>query len=407
MSNEQNQLWRGRIWTGRRGDQALVDDGILEVSAGFIRSVRPAGVSDPPAEVDQHGRPYTFLPGMVDLHNHGGAGHSFPTSDAADCRTAAAHHRSRGTTSMLASLVSSEGAELIAQAGVLAQLADEETVSGIHLEGPFLSPVRCGAQDPAALIPGDAILLSRIIEAARGHVRSVTIAPEVDGFQEVVKVCAEHAVVVSLGHSDASADQTEAAMETAESAGVRVTGTHLFNGMPTMHHRFPGIAGALLRAASEGRLVVELVADGVHLDDTTVAIALAAAPDSVAFVSDAMAAAGVGDGSYTLGGAAVTVGSGVARLTGPGGQEGSIAGGTSSLVDQLRRHAGDTLLPGGSASGDSISRAARAVHACTSTPARVLDLVDRGRLEPGLQADAMKLDSVGGVTSVFVQGREK
>ena len=407
MSNERNQLWRGRIWTGHPGDQALIEDGVLESSDGLIRRVRPAEVSDPPADVDQHGHPYTFLPGMVDLHNHGGAGHSFPTSDAADCRTAARHHRSRGTTSMLASLVSADGPQLVAQADVLAQLAEEGALAGIHLEGPFLSPVHCGAQDPAALIPADPDLLRRIIKAGRGHVRSMTIAPEVEGFEEAVQVCAEHAVVVSLGHSDASADQTEAALGKAAAAGASLTGTHLFNGMPTLHHRRPGIAGALLRAASEGRITVELVADGVHLDDTTVAIALAAAPDRVAFVSDAMAAAGVGDGSYTLGGAAVTVRSGVARLTGPEGQPGSIAGGTSALVDQLLRHAGEALLAQGTVSAEALSGAARVVRACTSTPASVLGLEHRGRLEAGVQADAVKLDSAGEVTNVFVQGREQ
>lgn len=408
MSNGQNQLWRGRVWTGHRGDQAFIEDGIVEVTAGRIRSVRPAAASDPAPDVDQNGRPYTFLPGMVDLHNHGGAGHSFPTSDVSGCRTAAAHHRSRGTTSMLASLVSADGSELIAQAAVLAELVDEQHICGIHLEGPFLSAVRCGAQDPAALIPADPDLLSRIIVASRGHLRSITIAPEIDGFEDVVNVCAEHRVLVSLGHSDASADLTESAMEAASAAGAQLTGTHLFNGMPTMDHRDPGIAGAVLRAATEGRLVAELIADGVHLDDTTVAIALAAAPDNIAFVSDAMAAAGTADGTYTLGGASVTVRNAVARLSGAEGEEGSIAGGTSSLVDQLVRQAGGTLLSAGAAaSGESISWTARVVRACTSTPAAVLGLLDRGRLEPGMRADAVKLDSAGDVTCVFVQGHEQ
>lgn len=411
VSNEQNQLWRGRVWTGHHGAQAFIEDGVVEVSAGHIRSVREARLTDPVAETDQHGSPYTFLPGMVDLHNHGGAGHSFPTSGIAGCRTAAAHHQSRGTTTMLASLVSAEGPALIGQAAVLAQLADEEVIAGIHLEGPFLSSRRCGAHDPAALSPADPELLTGIAEASRGHLRSVTIAPEVDRFQEVVTICAEYGVVVSLGHSDATAAQTEAALSVAEEFGVRVSATHLFNAMPTMHHRDPGIAGALLRAASASRVVAELVADGVHLDDTTVDIALAAAPNHVAFVSDAVAAAGEVDGSYTLGAAQVRVDHGVARLSAasspPGSGQGPLAGGTSSLVDQLLRHAGTGLVCGTIESVESLTRGARAVRACTRTPAEVLGLHDRGVLAAGYRADVVRLDSQGHVAGVLDQSRRQ
>lgn len=320
---------------------------------------------------------------------------------------------------MLASLVSVEGPALISQAAVLAQLADEQVIAGIHLEGPFLSSRRCGAHDPAALRPADPELLTRIVEASRGHLRSMTIAPEVDRFEEVVTICAEYGVVLSLGHSDATASQTEAALSVAEEFGVPVSATHLFNAMPTMHHRQPGIAGALLRAASAGRVVAELVADGVHLDDTTVDIALAAAPHNVAFVSDAVGAAGKGDGSYTLGDAAVRVDHGVARLAAPSSAPnsapgstsdsapGSLAGGTSSLVDQLLRHAGSSLVSGRMESADSLTRGARAVRSCTRTPAEVMGLHDRGVLAAGRRADVVTLDSQGHVAGVLDQIREQ
>lgn len=405
MSTEEPLLLRGRIWTGAETEQALVEDGVIEVSAGTIRRLRPADFRDRPAELDQYGQPYTFLPGMVDLHNHGGAGHSFPTSDAEGCRIAAQYHRSRGTTTLLASLVSAEGSALVHQAGRLSQLADEGTIAGIHLEGPFLSPLRCGAQDPAALVPGDPGLLLQIIEAARGHLRSITVAPEVENFQELLRICADHRLVVSLGHSDASFAETQRALEAASVAGAAVTATHLFNAMPPMHHRAPGPAGALLRAAAEGRVVAELVADGVHLDDAMVAIALSAAPHHVAFVSDAMAAAGMEDGIYTLGGSAVQVVDAVARLTAPPGPPTAIAGGTSALVDQVIRHAGEALLSEGIKSSEEISRAARVVRACTRTPAQVLGLSDRGWLGPGLRADVVQLDSQAGVSRVLSQGR--
>lgn len=405
MTTQEPLVLRGRIWTGAGAAHALVEDGVIEVSAGTIRCVRPAESTDAPAELDQYGRPHTFLPGLVDLHNHGGGGHSFPTSDADGCGIAAQHHRSRGTTTLLASLVSAEGPALVRQAGVLSQLAEEEMVSGIHLEGPFLSSRRRGAHDPAALVPGDPELLLRIIEAARGHLRSITIAPETDNLQKLLQVCSDHRVVVSLGHSDASVAETEDALEAASAAGVAVTATHLFNAMPALDHRDPGIAGALLRAAAEGRLVAELVADGVHLDDVMVAIALSAAPAQIAFVSDAMAAAGMKDGTYTLGDSAVVVRDAVARLAAPPGQPAALAGGTSALVDQVIRHAGEVLLSERIKSSAEISRAARVVRACTQTPAQVIGLNDRGLLAPGLRADVVQLDSQGKVSRVLTRGR--
>lgn len=405
MTTQEPLVLRGRIWTGAGAAHALVEDGVIEVSAGTIRCVRPAESTDAPAELDQYGRPHTFLPGLVDLHNHGGGGHSFPTSDADGCGIAVQHHRSRGTTTLLASLVSAEGPALVRQAGVLSQLAEEEMVSGIHLEGPFLSSRRRGAHDPAALVPGDPELLLRIIEAARGHLRSITIAPETDNLQKLLQVCSDHRVVVSLGHSDASVAETEDALEAASAAGVAVTATHLFNAMPALDHRDPGIAGALLRAAAEGRLVAELVADGVHLDDVMVAIALSAAPAQIAFVSDAMAAAGMKDGTYTLGGSAVVVRDAVARLAAPPGQPAALAGGTSALVDQVIRHAGEVLLSERIKSSAEISRAARVVRACTQTPAQVIGLNDRGLLAPGLRADVVQLDSQGKVSRVLTGGR--
>lgn len=405
MTTQEPLVLRGRIWTGAGAAHALVEDGVIEVSAGTIRCVRPAESTDAPAELDQYGRPHTFLPGLVDLHNHGGGGHSFPTSDADGCGIAAQHHRSRGTTTLLASLVSAEGPALVRQAGVLSQLAEEEMVSGIHLEGPFLSSRRRGAHDPAALVPGDPELLLRIIEAARGHLRSITIAPETDNLQKLLQVCSDHRVVVSLGHSDASVAETEDALEAASAAGVAVTATHLFNAMPALDHRDPGIAGALLRDAAEGRLVAELVADGVHLDDVMVAIALSAAPAQIAFVSDAMAAAGMKDGTYTLGGSAVVVRDAVARLAAPPGQPAALAGGTSALVDQVIRHAGEVLLSERIKSSAEISRAARVVRACTQTPAQVIGLNDRGLLAPGLRADVVQLDSQGKVSRVLTGGR--
>lgn len=408
MDKFDRKVLRGRIWTGTDASTTFIQDGVIEIRSGTIFDVREALGSDDPMQMDEDGRPYTFLPGMVDLHNHGGVGHSFPTSGVEGCLRASNHHRSRGTTTMLASLVSADRADLIAQAAVLAEVADAGFIHGIHLEGPFLSSAYCGAQDPDTLRTGDPSLLLEITKAARGHLRSMTLAPETQNYAELIRLCVEHNIVVSLGHSGASDAVATRALDTAIEAGGTLTATHLFNGMPPLHHRNPGIAGALLRAAITGRLTAELVADGTHLDDAMVELALACAPQHIALVSDAMAAAGMGDGAYTLGSVAVKVREGVARLVSSDAADGSIAGGTSSLLDQVLRHAHPHLLPQNSQlTLEQISVAATVVRAVSATPARVLGLVDRGELRPGLRADLVKLDSRGEVRSVLAAGHQQ
>lgn len=399
---------RGRVWTGRNDAAPFFEDAVLEIEAGRVLGVRSAKSSDDPAALDRTGKPHTFLPGLVDLHNHGGAGHSFPTSTFEGCQRASAHHRSRGTTTMLASLVSATEADLITQAAVLAELAETGMIHGIHLEGPFLSPTHCGAQDPQTLTPGDPGLVLKIIKAARGYLRTMTVAPETDNYAELVDLCVAHDIVVSLGHSSASDDEASRALDAAAEAGAGVTATHLFNGMPPLHHRNPGIAAAMLRAAARGRLTVELVADGVHLDDAMVELVLACAPKNVAFVSDAMAAAGMDDGAYTLGTAAVEVHESVARLVTPEGVPGPIAGGTSSLIDQVLRHTGPSLVSEGPPmSPEQISAITTVIRACSAQPARALGLTDRGELRPGLRADVLTLDSCGSIAGVVIAGHQQ
>lgn len=345
----------------------VVDDRITEV--------RPAGTSD--SDASHHA---WILPGFVDLHNHGGAGFGFPNADRAGCRAAARHHRAHGTTTLLASLVSAPGEQLVSQTSVLADLADEGEIDGIHMEGPFINHCRCGAQDPAAIIPGDPALFAKVARAGRGWLKSITFAPETDHAFELLEVCAEHGVVASLGHTDADFDVTLSVLERAERLGVPVTATHLFNAMPPVHHRAPGAAAAMIDAAATGRMVVELVADGVHLHDCTVDLVWDAVhPASAAFVTDAMAAAGTADGDYVLGDLRVTVASGVARLTTTDGSLGAIAGGTSRLLDQVQRH----LRRG--------RDVAEVAALAATTGARVLGLSDRGSIAVGNRADVVCL----------------
>lgn len=371
MSPPPEVALRGRVVT----PDAVLHDTVVVVRDGRIAHVGPAsgweGTTEPVGG--------TVLPGLVDVHTHGAVGHAFPDGSAASGRAVAEHHHAHGTTTLLASLVSAREPDLLTAVAAAADLADDGAVAGIHLEGPFLSPARRGAHEPAALAAPDTGLLERAVEAGRGHVRTMTYAPELPGATALAARARELGVLPSVGHTDADARTTTAAL--ADGGG---SVTHLFNAMPPLHHRAPGPVAAALQAAACGLAVVELIADGVHLADETVAAVLdLVGPDQVALVSDAMGAAGIGDGTYRLGGLDVEVLEGVARLAGDApAQERSIAGGTARLVDVVRRvvqHAGVDLVT--------------AVRAASATPARLLGLErEVGAVAAGLRADLVLVD---------------
>ena len=352
----------------------------VTVDGGVITSI-----TEDPAAWEPGG--LILVPGFVDLHNHGGQRGSFPDGSADDCRRAAEYHRRNGTTTMLASLVSATEQAMTAQVPVLADLVDEGLLAGIHLEGPFINTGRCGAQDPAAIIPGDPDMLDRVATAARGHVRAVTFAPETAHAHELLDVCAAHDIIASLGHTDAGYDKTLELVDAAVEKNVTVTATHLFNAMPPLHHRAPGAAAAMITAAATSRAHVELIADGVHLADGTVDMVRDSVADGAFFVTDAMQAAGMPDGDYTLGTLDVTVADGVARLSEP---TGAIAGGTTTLADQFARH-----LRRGVPRTDL-------VRATSTTAAAILGR--GGTIEEGARADLVGLDENGQVMLVVASG---
>jgi len=357
----------------------VLDPGWVRFDAGRIDAVgagEPPPTQEPTLDVD--GR--WVLPGFVDLHVHGGGGASHQEGDAAEVARVVELHRGHGTTTMLASLVTAPLADLERSTAALADLVDDGLIAGVHLEGPFLAAARCGAHDPALLRPPAPADLDRLLAAGRGTVRMVTIAPELDGGVDAVARLAGDGVIAAVGHTDATHARTVAAIE----AGARVA-THLFNGMRGLHHREPGPVLALL---DDGRVTVELINDGVHLHPALVrSVVRAVGPARVALITDAMAAAGAGDGDYLLGGLPVVVRDGVARLA-----DGAAVAGSTLTLDAALRHA--------VAAGLSVPEVA---HSLATTPARVLG-IDTGAVEPGLAADLVILNDDLTVHAVLHRG---
>ncbi|MGH3282320.1 MAG: N-acetylglucosamine-6-phosphate deacetylase [Trebonia sp.] len=352
--------------------------GWLRIAGERIAAVGEGATPEPAAY-----RGCWALPGFIDMHVHGGGGASFTDGGRGDARRAAAFHRVHGTARIVASLVTAPAGELERRVAMLADLADEGVIDGIHLEGPFLSAVRCGAQDPRYLIAPDMAVFARLHAAARGWLRMITIAPELPGARDVIRAASAAGVIAAAGHTDASAEVTAGAI-----AGGISHATHLFNGMRPLGHRDPGPAGALL----DDQVTCEVVADGAHLHDTAIRLAArAVGPGNLVLITDAMAAAGMPDGTYRLGQLDVAVAGGVARLA---GNPGVIAGSTATM-DQVVRHA---IISAGLPASDVAA-------AASTTPARRLGLsAQTGALAPGLSADLVLLDEAFRLQTVIRAG---
>ena len=360
------------------GAHVHAPDGVL--SPGWVR------VADGRVAEVGHGVPassdltaHRVAPGLVDVHCHGGGGGDFGGDDAS-IETAAARHLQAGTTTVLASLVSAPIDVLADQVSRLRDHVSAGTVAGIHLEGPWISASRCGAHDPRALRAPERSDVDRLLRLAVGTLRMVTLAPELPGALDAVRHLVAAGVVVAVGHTDADAATVTAAID----AGATVA-THLFNAMPPLHHREPGPVGALL---TDPRVVVELIDDGAHLDPAVVDLAIAAAgPRRWMLVTDAISAAGQGDGVLSLGGLDVVVTDGQARLV----DSGALAGSTLLLADAVRRQV---------RRGRDVQDA---VEAATTTPAVTLRL-DVGRIAAGVPADLLLLDDQWQTTQVLRRG---
>ncbi|MFI7461181.1 N-acetylglucosamine-6-phosphate deacetylase [Nonomuraea sp. NPDC049646] len=356
-----------------------VHEGWLTIEDGRITHVGHGSAPSPGLSLG--GR--HVVPGFVDIHNHGGAGGSFPTGDQDKARDAVALHRRHGTTTMMASLVTDALDELSRAASSLAELCEEGLLAGIHFEGPYIAKARCGAHDPALLREPSPQELSALVKAARGHARMVTLAAELPGGLDTIRTAVGEGLIAALGHSDADYDQAIAAIE----AGATVA-THLYNAMPQLGHRAPGPVAALLE---DERVTVELVNDGVHVHAAMLRLAYeVAGPGRTVLITDAMAATGLGDGDYVLGPMRVRVTDGVARLV----EGGSIAGSTLTMDAAFRRGVREL--------GMSLPDA---VQVASLTPARVLGLAEEiGSIAVGKAADLVVLSGELEVDGVMKNG---
>jgi N-acetylglucosamine-6-phosphate deacetylase len=329
---------------------------------------RPGEAGDGPSTstdrvIDAGGR--VVAPGFIDLHGHGAAGVSY--DDDGDLSAALAHHRRHGTTRQVLSLVSAPPDRHEDALGRIAAFAaTDPLVLGSHLEGPFLAASRKGAHDESALTTPTAEAVARLLRAADGSLRMVTLAPELDGAADAMERFADNGVVVAVGHTTADYDVAFDAF----ARGARAL-THAFNAMPPLLHRDPGP----VLAAVDAGAVLELIVDGVHVHPSVWRAVFALAPGRVALVTDSMSATGCADGSYRLGGLDVVVAAGEARLADSGALAGSVL--TQDVALRLAVESGV----------DPVA----AITALTRTPADLLGRGDLGRLEVGARGDLVVL----------------
>lgn len=372
----------GRILTPTN----TLDEAVVIVDGGQIAAIEPRGAlaGSPPGVEVIDARAYWVIPGLIDVHVHGGAG-----SDTMDATPEAFEAVARfcllhGVTSFLPTTITSSP-EAIRQAienvAACGPVPGGARSLGLHLEGPYLGHANRGAQPARWLRPPDPAEYMPWFDS--GHVRLMTLAPELPGAQDCIRAGRARGVRFSAGHTEAR----YADMVAAAGAGLDQA-THTFNGMLGVHHREPGTAGAVL---VDDRIYAEVIADGVHVHPAILQLIVRAKGTArTILVTDAMRAAGMPDGVYDLGGQETTVSGGIARTA-----VGGLAGSTLTLNRAVRNAAEFTGLPLG-----------QALAMATTTPAASLGLAGRkGTLQPGADADLVIVDAELNVAAAMVAGR--
>jgi N-acetylglucosamine-6-phosphate deacetylase len=374
-ANAFDPLWIDEAETMRLGVEAALVEGTLvqgdlEIADGRIAR---AGLSS------ANGRGIA-VPGFVDLQVNGFAGIDFLAADHEGYRRAGEALLETGVTAYLPTFITATEDRLLAALRGVPTGADGPRILGVHLEGPFISPRRLGIHPGTERKDPDVALLERLLAA--GPVRLVTLAPELPGAGDLIDCLLSHEIAISCGHSDATSEEANRAFD----AGVR-TVTHIFNAMRPFSHRDPGIAGAAL---ARDDVVVQLILDGVHLAPEAASVVWQAAAGRVALVTDAVAGAGLVDGSYRLSDFAIEIRDGVAR-----GAAGELAGSTLTMIEAVRSlHALGASLE-------------ESVEAATAVPAQVLRQPAAGRIAPGLPADVLVLTEELEIERVLLGGTDR
>ncbi len=326
-----------------------------------------------------------ILPGFIDTHVHGGDGGD--TMDGvAGIATAARFHLRHGTTTLLPTTMTAPWRDVMDALRAVAEMRGSglyggPDLPGAHLEGPFISPHRLGAQPPFAIEPQPALVREAL---ASGVVRVVTMAPELDGAADAMRLFARAGVRVSAGHTRCGFEQGLQAFASVRAAGGTAGATHLFNAMGGLEGRAPGLIGAVLH---DGQACAELILDTHHVHPASFGIARDILGDRLLLITDAMRGAGQGDGPSELGGQAVIIRDGIARLA-----DGALAGSVLTM---------DAALRNACAASTGLAHAARLV---SGNAARYLGLHDRGVLQAGLRADIVVMDAALRVQEVRVLG---
>jgi len=361
----------------------VYDPGWLLVEEGRIAAIgRGAAPQDTDArELDAQGR--IVAPGLVDLHAHGALGHDTMDANPEALREMARFYARHGVTAFLATTMSAPAADILAALWNIAEVMRLGTggaaLLGAHVEGPYLDVERRGCQDAALVRGADPAEYGPMLDT--GVVRLLTLAPEIPANRPLIRYAVERGVTVAIGHTRASYDEVCRAVDLG---ATQVT--HLFNAMDPLHHREPGAVGAALTLDA---LSCQLIADNIHIHPAVLNLALCAkGPERIILVTDAMGGTGMPDGEYTLGGLAVTVREGVARIA-----SGSLAGSTLTLERAVRH-----IMAAGQVS------LYEALSMASSTPARALGLTRKGAIAVGMDADLILLDESANVLMTMVCG---
>ncbi|MEK4196633.1 N-acetylglucosamine-6-phosphate deacetylase [Paenibacillus sp. FSL L8-0323] len=387
IKKELEQLLFGKVLT----PQGLIEHGVIAVSGEQIHYAGDAAwLPERYAHWPASGQATDLLiPGFVDVHVHGGAGHDFMYSDTESLNAITKFHSSQGTTTMLATtMTASKSAIDQVFSEVSAYRAAEmpyTQIAGMHLEGPFISPKWSGAQNPEHIVPANIEWLAQWENDYPGMIRQVTLAPEREGALEAILWLRKHGITAALGHTDASFEEVIAAADAGLNQAV-----HMFNAMTPLHHRKPGAAGAIL---FDKRIRAEIIADGIHVHPAAISILTRLKKENnLLLITDAMSATGLSDGEYTIGDLPVLVQDGIATLK---DNPAALAGSTLTMIRGFRY-----LIQEVGLSLEEASRAASLTPAASIGMERSI-----GSLEAGKRGDILRLDAEFNICGVWIGGR--